>query len=112
MAGGSSPSGPGQDFQRWLDGIKRRGHSVAYDPEGGSIDVSGERGKLRLYVKRGSKLGAGEKERGPNLWKLACGVGGTFVVYKAYSEEAAGAYFACWVVLCCPWIIIPVVGCL
>lgn len=103
-AGGGDLSGPGRDFQRWLDDMRQRGYSVTYDAESGQIQVEGQQGKLRLYVKQAASEQAAH--RGPNMWKLACGIGGTFLVYKAYGEVAAAGFFAGWVLLSVPWIVL------
>lgn len=104
-AGGGDLSGPGRDFQRWLYDMRQRGYSVTYDAESGQIQVEGQQGKLRLYVKQAASEQAAH--RGPSMWKLACGIGGTFLVYKAYGEGAAAGFFAGWVLLCTAWIVLP-----
>ena len=95
----------GRDFQRWLDDLQQRGYSVTYDAKSGQIQVEGQQGKLRLYVKQAASEQAAH--RGPNMWKLACGTGGTFLVYKAYGEVAAAGFFAGWVLLSAPLIVLP-----
>lgn len=101
----SGGGGPRQDFQRWLDGMRQRGYRVTYDAASGSIQIEGQQGKLRLYVKQ-SRSPSGRSSRiHPNMWQLACGAGGTFLGYKAYGSTAAAGYFCAWMLVSVPWLV-------
>lgn len=99
----SGGGGPRQDFQRWLDGMRQRGYRVTYDAASGSIHIEGQQGKLHLYVKQSGRPYAGSSH--PNMWQLACGAGGTFLVYKAYGSTAAAGYFCAWMLVSVPWLV-------